>query len=127
LDQESSIDDDLQEPFPVQPTTSIDLDGHQPIQLFIHNGTPHVVTIHIHQQAATPASGHSEEHGIIDDSRTNTSGQERPSGIEEIVKRRELFQEGLRTGAAILTTYDLINNELVDRFLTSFKKAIHHR
>lgn len=122
LDQESSNDDAPQESSPVQSTTSIDLDGHQPLQLFIPNATLHVVTIDIHQQAATPASAHPEEHGIIDDSRTNTSGQERPSGIEDTVKRRAFFQEGLRTGAAILTSYDLINNELVDRFLRALRK-----
>src|SRR5215469_2971849 len=40
----------------VQFARNADLDEHQPIQLFIPNGIPHIVTIHIHQQAATPTS-----------------------------------------------------------------------
>lgn len=42
--------------------------------------------------------------------------------IHTIVNRREFFQEGLRTGATILTSYNLMNNELLDRFLRALKK-----
>src|SRR6266702_5760288 len=81
---------------PAQPLESIDLDGQQPLQLFIPKDTTHAVTIYVHQPGATTPSSFSEEHGIIDDRSTNASGQEHPDGTETIVKRREFFQEGLR-------------------------------
>ena len=101
LDDEASIDDDAppeggtsQAFSPAQPLESIDLDGQQPLQLFIPKDITHAVTIHIHQQVATTPSPFSEEHGIIDDRRTNASGQEHPDGTETIVKRREFLQDG---------------------------------
>src|SRR6266566_37295 len=101
---------------------SIHLDGHQPIQLFIPNGTPHTITIHIHQQAPVSTSRYPEQNDIIDIGMTTTLGQERPRETEGTVKRREFFQEGLRTGAAILTSYALIDNELLDRFSRALKR-----
>src|SRR5438874_5040462 len=105
-----------------RPTNGIDLDGHQPIQLFIPNGTPHTITIHIHQQAPVSTSTYPEQNDIIDIGITTTHGQERPRETEGTVKRREFFQEGLRTGAAILTSYALIDNELLDRFSRALKR-----
>ncbi len=114
---------DAPQAFPLtQPAKSVDLDERQAIQLFIPNGTPPVVTIHIHQPAATPTSTYSEENAIIDERITNTFREEYPSEIGSIVKRREFFQEGVRTGTAILTSYDLLNNELLDRFFRALKK-----
>lgn len=40
----------------------------------------------------------------------------------EAVDRREFVQEGLRTGAAILTSYGLVNAELLDRLSRALKK-----
>src|SRR6266566_1699496 len=107
-----------------QSTTSIGLGGHQyqPIQLFIPNSTPHVVTIQIQQQAPITTSVSSEGNAIIDIGMTTTLGQERPREAEGTVKRREFFQEGLRTGAAILTSYALIDNELLNRFSRALKR-----
>ena len=113
---------DTPQAFPLlPPTKSANLDERQAIQLFISHDTPHVVTIHIHQPAA-PTSTYSEENAIIDERITNTFREEYPSEIGSIVKRREFFQEGLRTGAAILTSYDLLNNELLDRFFRALQK-----
>lgn len=106
---------------PVPSATGINSDGYQTIQLFIP-GTPQVVTIHIQPQAQVTTSVSSEENAIIDARMTTTLAQEYPRETEGTVKRREFFQEGLRTGAAILTSYDLINNELLDRFLKALKK-----
>ncbi len=114
---------DTPQAFPLtQPAKSAKLDERQAIQLFIPNDTPHVVTVHIHQPAAPPTSSYSEENAIIDDRITNTFREEYPSEIGSFVKRREFFQEGVRTGAAILTSYDLLNNELLDRFFRALKK-----
>src|SRR2546427_10889671 len=93
VDDETSIDDEappeegLEESTsqafsPAQPLESIDLDGQQPLQLFIPKDITHAVTIYVHQQGATTPSSFSEEHGIIDDRRTNASGQEHPDGTE---------------------------------------------
>src|SRR2546421_3018803 len=76
-----------------QSRASISLDRHQPIQLFIPNNTPHVVTVHIQQQAPITASVSSEENAIIDSGMTTTLGHERPRETEGTVKRREFFQE----------------------------------
>src|SRR5713226_8843750 len=110
-----------EEPSPTQPTSNINLDGHQPVQIFVPNG-PHIVTVQIYQQPAIPTDMHPGKNGIIDTRTTNTLGQERPGEIGSIVKRREFFQEGLHAGAVILTSYDLVNNELLDRFLRALKK-----
>jgi len=126
LDDEAAIDDEAppeRGTSPAQPLESIDLDGQQPLQLFIPKDITHAVTIYVHQQGATTSSSFSEEHGIIDDRSTNASGQEHPDGTETIVKRREFFQEGLRiVGVTALTPNDLINSELVERFLRALKK-----
>src|SRR5258708_2803965 len=106
----------------IPPTKSANLDERQAIQLFIPPGTPPVVTVHIHQPAAASTSTYSEENAIIDERITHTFREEYPSEIGSIVKRREFFQEGVRTGAAILTSYDLLNNELLDRFFRALKK-----
>src|SRR5260370_35264427 len=114
---------DTPQAFPLtQPAKSAKLDERQAIQLFIPNDTPHVVTVHIHQPAAPPTSSYSEENAIIDDRITNTFREEYPSESGSFVKRREFFQEGVRTGAAILTSYDLLNNELLDRFFRALQK-----
>ena len=109
---ESPLVADISRESSAQPTNSSDLDGHQVIQLFLPDGTPHIVSIHMHPQTTILASASSEENGIMNDKSTNTSGQEYPGGIEDIVKRREFLQDGLRAGATFLTSYDLINEEI---------------
>jgi hypothetical protein len=96
------------------------LDERQPIQLILPNSTPHVVTLQIQQQAPVPTSASSERDGII--GRRNALAQEHPGERGDIVKRREFFQEGVRAGVTIFTSYDLFNEELLDRFLTALKR-----
>jgi len=59
-----------------------------------------------------------EKDAIIDDSITNTSGQEHPSRIEDTVNRRKF----LRGAAATVIADDLLIAELLDRFSLALKK-----
>jgi transcriptional regulator with XRE-family HTH domain len=103
--------------------TNYHFDGNHPFQLFIPNDTTHSVTIQIHPHRVIPTSSSSEGHGIIDDGGIDTSEQKRSGEIEHIVKRREFIQEGLRfAGTTALTPYNLITDELVDRFVQALKK-----
>jgi len=94
---------------PSQQPTATAINGRPPIQLFLPKDSPHIVTIHIHQQA-------SEENAIIDTRMTNTLGQERRREMDEIVNRREFNRKALGVAA------DLINIELLDRFQKALKK-----
>src|SRR5215469_9096007 len=80
-------------------------------QLLGPNGVPLQISVHIHQQTATPTNMYLEKNAIIDDSITNTSGQEHPSRIEDTVNRRKF----LRGAAATVIADDLLIAELLDR------------
>src|SRR6266567_2097439 len=107
-----------QEAFPLQHTDA-HLDADQPIQLFIPNGTPHIVSIHVHQQAPIPTSVPSDEHAIIDSRMTTALGQERPREMEGIVNRREFGQRAWRIGGTAFLAY---HGELLERFTRALKK-----
>jgi transcriptional regulator with XRE-family HTH domain/tetratricopeptide (TPR) repeat protein len=94
-------------------------DEDQPLQLFIPNYTPHIVTIHIHQQAPISTSALSDEHAIIDSRMTTTLEHRHPGEIEEIVNRREFGQRAWRIGSAAFFAY---HGELLERFLRALKK-----
>jgi transcriptional regulator with XRE-family HTH domain len=94
-------------------------DGDQPLRLFIPNSTPHVVTIHIHQQSPIPTSASSDEHAIIDSSMTTALAHEHPGEIEDIVNRREFGQRAWHIGSAAFLAY---HGELLERFRRALKK-----
>ncbi|MFL5657361.1 MAG: helix-turn-helix domain-containing protein [Ktedonobacteraceae bacterium] len=96
--------------------------GMYQTQLLSPHGAPLQITIHIHHQESIPTTIYSEKDGIIDDRLTSTLGQERPGEIGNVVNRRELFQEGLHAGVTLLTSYELINNEVLDRFFRALRK-----
>ena len=129
LDQEPSHHHDFQketpavastsqESPPVQPRTSIDVDRHQSIRLFIPNSTPHVVTIHFHQPAPVTTSTYSESHDIIDV--RNTFEQEYPGetdmGQDGKLSRRETV--GLLAGLPFLNLVKLSNLLHDEEFLS---------
>ena len=103
--------------------TSIDVDGHQPIQILIPHDIPQGVSIHIHMPSATPPIPSSHEYAIIDNSITNTFGQERPSEIEDIVNRRDFNRRALHVAtAAFLAPADVLHVELLDRFKRALQR-----
>jgi transcriptional regulator with XRE-family HTH domain/tetratricopeptide (TPR) repeat protein len=94
-------------------------DEDQPLRLFIPKGTPHIVTIHVHQQAPLFTSASSDEHAIIDSRMTTTLEQRHPREIEEIVNRREFGQRAWRLGSTAFLAY---HGELLERFLRALRK-----
>lgn len=102
---------------PSQPSTFTTIDGHHSIQLILPNDTPHLITIHLHQQA-------SEEHVIIDSRITNTLEQERQREMDATVNRREFHRKAFGFAAATFSgSNDLLTIEIVDRFQRALKKA----
>jgi transcriptional regulator with XRE-family HTH domain/tetratricopeptide (TPR) repeat protein len=118
-----------EESFLSQPTTSINLDGQQPIQLFLPRDAPQVVTIHIQQRSSISSSANSEGSVIINGRITNTSGREHPSEIEDTVNRREALQEiagaGLSLAIAPHKLFESTASPIWERLSRTLAKSSH--
>ena len=99
--------------------TDAHLDADQPLRLFLPNGTPHLVSIYVHQQAPIPPSVPSDEHAIIESRIATALRQDRQREMEDIVNRREFGQRAWHFGGTAFLAY---HGELLERFTRALKK-----
>jgi transcriptional regulator with XRE-family HTH domain len=101
----------------MQPTTSIDLHEHQPIQLYLPNGLPHVVTVQIYQQNESGTSVQVDDQPYIT-TYLDHEGTTLPIPESEgkSVNRRDFLRETRRVALGVMGA------ELLERFYRALKK-----
>jgi transcriptional regulator with XRE-family HTH domain/tetratricopeptide (TPR) repeat protein len=112
------------EPLPTQTISSINLDGHQPIQLFLPQSIPHVVTIQIQQQTQTRSDVHSDSSDIIQSGRLNHSEISTESDIDMNPGRRNATKLlAAAAGSSLLSRFNLLNHDALDQLSAIMKKS----
>lgn len=109
---------------PPKPIISDGLDGRQPIQLFLSQSTPHVVTIQIQQPNPMRSEVQSGSSDIIHVEKLNHGEISTESDIDMNPGRRDVIKLlAAAAGSSLLSHFKLLDHDALDQLSAIMKKA----